>query len=87
MANQSLDVEFIDEIKAVAGNIPEAYESLVKGTTALLELAQKNNTKKLEQSCSEQLETLKSVFKNTSEETSEGLDKVIKTYESAMEGI
>lgn len=87
MANQSLDVDFIDDVKAVAGNIPEAYESLVKGTTALLELAQKNNTKKLEQSCSEQLEILKSVFKNTSEETSEGLAKVIDTYGSSMEGI
>mgnify|MGYP000810553658 CR=1 FL=1 len=87
MANQSLDVEFIDEVKAVAGNIPEAYESLVKGTTALLELAQKNNTKKLEKSCSEQLETLKSVFKPTSEEASEGLNDVIKSYNDIEEGI
>lgn len=87
MANQSLDVELIDRLKAVAGNIPEAYESLVKGTTALLELAEKNNTEKLKVSCQEQLDTLKSVFKSTSEETEEGLNTLIKTYENSLLGI
>lgn len=86
MANQSLDVDLIEDLKAVAGNIPEAYESLIKGTTALLELAQKNNTKKLEVSLQEQLDTLKSTFKTTSDETAEGLAVLIKEYEgSALE--